>query len=572
MQSTVANDTFQQIAEKFNLPAVTAKILYQRGFDTEDRLHAFLYPQLSMLPPPASMKGMAAATDLLIRAWQAKKTIFIHGDYDVDGVTATALLVAFFQEIGAQTAWYIPHRIQEKYGLSESSIDNLLDGHCLTGGEVMVSADCGISAVDEVKYAQDKGLAVIITDHHEPPSLLPGADAIVNPKQQGCPFPFKELAGVGVAFYLVMALRKALGGAGGLAAASSLNLKKYLDLVALGTVADVVPLVQTNRILVKAGLEVLSVRQRLGVLALSEQCGLHLNAPVTAEDIGYKFAPRINAAGRLGSAKVAVDLLLARTIQDARQASQVLEELNAERKRMEAEFFPLLKKICEEQGREERNVLLVVLQGCHQGILGILAARMTDLFAKPVLVFTEISDGNSIVLKGSGRSMPAINLHKAIELSSRHVLQFGGHPMAVGLTLRPEQFMIFADQINAEVKSAMGDSEKPHRHVDYCCKDSKEITKSVAHSLQLLQPCGEGNPAPVFMLKGESLLNIRKINNHLRFNLVLAGKMFSGIGFDLADAVPDDPCPPVELCFSLKKTWFKGQESEQVYALRISSC
>lgn len=571
MDSTIGSDVIAQLAEKFKIPAITAKILYQRGFDTEDRLRAFLYPQLSMLPAPDCMKGMTEATQLLVKACQAKKTIFVHGDYDVDGVSATALLVSFFQAINVPTSWYIPHRIQEKYGLSERSINNLLDGHCLTGGEIMVSVDCGISAIDEVKYAKNKGLSVIITDHHEPRAVLPDADALINPKQEGCSFPFKELAGVGVAFYLIMALRKALVETGIMPEVRSHNLKKYLDLVALGTVADVVPLTQVNRIFVKAGLEVLSAKDRIGVMALCEQCDLHLNARITAEDISYKLAPRINAAGRIGSAMVSVDLLLARTMHDARSASLTLEKLNAERKRIEAVFIPLLKEKCEEQERAGKAIFLVILKECPQGILGILASRMTSLFHKPIVVFTEIAEGDELVLKGSGRSIPALNLHKAIDMSSRYILQFGGHPMAVGLTLSSKEFGDFAEQINTEVRIVMNNMEKTNCYTDYFCVHPGEITKEVAGSLQLLQPCGEGNPEPVFLIKGERILNMRKVNSHLRFNMLLAGTMVPGIGFDLADSMPSDSCSQIEMSFSLKRTWFKGQETVKIQAFHISS-
>lgn len=572
MSDSNADEAIRQIAEKFKLPGITAKILHQRGFCTEEGVRAFLYPQLSMLPAPDSMKDMAKATHLLAGACKAGKMIFIHGDYDVDGVTATALLAAFFREINVKTAWYIPDRQKEKYGLSESSIDHLLEGYDLRGGEVLVSVDCGISSVDEVEYAQNKGLAVIVTDHHEPLQRLPDADALINPKQPDCSFPFKELAGVGVAFCLVIALRKAFAEAGIIPSGASLNLKKYLDLVALGTVADVVPLRHVNRIFVKAGLEVLSARKRLGVAALCEQCGLHPNVPVGADDIGYKLAPRINAAGRLKTAMISVELLLAQNRNDAQRASATLEQLNAERKMMEAEFCPLLRSACEEQRSQGKSIFLVLLNECHQGILGILASRMVDLFDRPVIVFTKAGQGDEIFLKGSGRSIDNVNLHRAIGAVSRHVLHFGGHPMAAGLALHPEKFNAFAEQINAEVeRMRQGKERQSARVIDHRCVDPRELTRSVIDSLQLLQPCGEGNPEPVFLMRGERLLNVWKKNNHLRFNVQLGEQIYPGIGFNLAESMPDDEAEQVEFGFSFKKTWYKGQESSQLHALFISS-
>lgn len=557
-----------QAAREFNIPVQLAEILQKRGFDSLETLRDFLHPQLSMLPTPDTMKGMGEAVACLCKAYRQGRTIFVHGDYDADGITATALLMSFFRETGAQAVYYIPNRMEEKYGLSRGSIDTLMSLARSAEGGVLVSVDCGITAVEEVEYARQRGLKVVITDHHEPQETLPRAQAVLNPKQRDCAFPFAGLSGVGVAFFLLMALRKGLVERRLLAGEHMPNLKSYLDLVALGTVADVVPLVDINRVLVRAGLEVLSAKRRPGVLSLCEQCDLQ-TAPVLAEDISFKLAPRINACGRLGVPERGVELLLARDLQVARQAAQDLEELNTERKRLEQLWLPEILEKGGEQVRAGRRALTIFQEHCHPGVLGILASRVVDRFGRPAILLTAREQEEGIVaLKGSGRSVPGINLFQLVERCVGHVEQFGGHAMAVGLTMARADLEGFAEAMDVAAGEADWDGAAPTLSPDYRFTDKRELNRAFVHALQVMQPFGEGNPEPVFLLEGERLLEQKNVNGHLLFQVRVNGMVLRGIGFNLAEAHAQRS-GPVDLFFKIKKTWFRGSERDQLQAIHM---
>ena len=556
-------------AREFNIPVQLAEILQKRGFDTLEALRDFLHPQLAMLPAPDTMKGMSEAVACLCEAYRRGQTIFVHGDYDADGITATALLLTFFRETGARAVYYIPNRMEERYGLSRGSIDRLLARRGSGEGGVLITVDCGITAVDEVEYANQCGLQVVVTDHHEPQETLPPARAVLDPKQRECAFPFSELSGVGVAFFLLMALRKALVAGGLLAGEDMPNLKNYLDLVALGTVADVVPLVEVNRVLVRAGLEVLSAKTRPGVLSLCEQCDLQA-VPVQAEDISFKLAPRINACGRLGVPERGVELLLARELHTARQEAQALEELNAQRKQLEQLWLPEILAQGEAQVRTGRRALTILQDRCHPGVLGILASRVVDRFGRPAILLTiEEKEQGVVRLKGSGRSVPGINLFQMLERSAAHVEQFGGHAMAVGLTMAHDDLERFAEALHLAAGELAGEGSIPALTAEHHCIDRSTLNRAFVRALQIMQPFGEGNPEPVFLLKGERLLEQKTVNGHLLFQVRVNGMVLRGIGFNLAEAKAQHS-GPVDLFFKIKKTWFRGSERDQLQAIHLA--
>jgi len=559
----------EMIAGEFGLAPQLGELMHHRGVQTLDAAQDFLYPQLSMLPSPATMKGMAQATEVILDAWKTRQTIFIHGDYDVDGITATALLTAFFREIGISAVFYIPNRLEERYGLSVSSINRLLAQADGARGGVLITVDCGVSAVQEVAYARSQGLRVIVTDHHEPQTVLPEAEAVLDPKQRDCGFPFAQLSGVGVAFFLVMALRKAFAEQG-LPGAAALNLKKYLDLTALGTVADVVPLVGVNRILVRAGLEVLSAQNRLGLRCLCECCSL-ADREILAEDIAYKLAPRINAAGRLGFPRLGVELLLAEDRDGAGQLAAELERMNAERKQLEQQSLAAIEEQCAQQTTAGRDGLAVYQAQCHPGVLGILASRIADRFNRPTIIFTDEHKGDGKArLKGSGRSVVGVHLFQVLEQCAPLLEQFGGHAMAGGLTIDKASLESFADHFNRQVAlySAVF-TQTRGIEIDYYLADKSLLTKKFARTLQMLQPFGEGNLEPTFLLSGAKLAHPMGVNGHLRFQLRVSDQeMFPGIGFRLANDAQDFQAP-LDLVFHLKRSWFRGTERDQVQALHL---
>lgn len=559
------------VAKNFRLPEQVGEILYVRGITNLAAVERFLYPQLSMLPAPDAMKGMEQAIELVLAAYQKRQPILIHGDYDVDGITATTLLTAFFQEIGLETVYVIPNRLKERYGLSETSIERLLlqIDHPERGG-VLITVDCGISAFAEVDYARCQGLQVIITDHHEPQAELPRADAILNPKQQDCAFPFDQLAGVGVAFFLVMGLRKAFTRRK-LLDGTQINLKKYLDLVALGTVADVVPLVGVNRILVRAGLEVLSEKKRPGIRALCQRCGID-DREILAEDISFKLAPRINASGRLGTPLVGVELLLAESSEEAQGPAERLDRLNSERKQLEQDAIEAIEPYCRQQVREGMDGLAIYQQGCHPGVLGIVASRIAERFQRPVIVFTDDQAGEGTAnLKGSGRSITGIHLFQLLEQCKEFIAQYGGHAMAIGLTIEQLHLESFTQLFNQQV-SQCGEvlGQGKGFEIDYHFTEKKHLTRHFARALQTLQPFGEGNPEPTFLLSAERLIAPKQMNGHLRFQIRANGHVFPGIGFRLAEHNRDYQTPH-DLVFHLKRSWFRGVEQNQVQAVCVVS-
>ena len=559
------------VAKHFRLPQQLGEMLYTRGINTLEAAELFLHPQLGTLPSPDSMKGMQAAVSRILTAYRNDIPILIHGDYDVDGITSTTLLTAFFREIGLTTSYVIPNRLEERYGLSQHSIGRLLNQlKQPERGGVLITVDCGISAFAEVEYAREQGLQVIITDHHEPQAELPQAEAILNPKQQDCFFPFDQLAGVGVAFYFVMALRKAFTEQG-MVDGTQLNLKKYLDLVALGTVADVVPLVGINRILVRAGLEVLSEKRRPGIYALCERCGI-AEREILAEDISFKLAPRINASGRLGQPIIAVELLLAQTSQDAQVPADTLDSFNAERKSLELHAIEAIEQHCEQQIASGRAGLAIYQQGCHPGVLGIVASRIAERYGRPVIIFTDEKVGNNEAsLKGSGRSVSGIHLFQLLGQCKEFITQYGGHAMAIGLTIEQSNLERFAQLFDQQVCDC-GESVGQGRgiEIDYHFTEKKHLTKYFARALQQLQPFGEGNPEPKFLLSGERLVHPKRSNGHLRFQVQAHGHIFPGIGFHLAENNHDYQSPH-DLVFHLKRSWFRGVEHDQVHAIQVVS-
>jgi single-stranded-DNA-specific exonuclease len=551
-------------AREFGIPHQLGEILYTRGVTTLEQAQEYFFPQLSMLPMPDKMKGMRKAVACIMETCGKKQPIFIHGDYDVDGISATALLVTFFREIGRKVFFYIPNRLEERYGLSIRSIDRLVN-QCPNKGGVLISVDCGISAIGEVVYARQLGLRVVVTDHHEPQETLPDADAILNPKQPGCTFPFNSLAGVGVAFFLIMALRKAMG--------VNINLKKFLDLAALGTVADVVPLVGVNRILVRAGLEVLSSRNRFGVFSLCECSGLE-DREILSEDISFKLAPRINASGRLGFPLTGVSLLLAENMSQARDAARELERMNDTRKELEGKALVSIDTSCVDQLRAGGNGLTVYQPDCHAGVLGILASRVVDRYHRPVIVFTDDQkDGaGGGKLRGSGRSIRGINLFRILEHCSQVIEQFGGHAMAVGLTVQKEYLQQFSQMFDCQVQQLIGGlHDKAHLMVDYRMPDASFLSTGFARALQWMQPFGEGNPEPVFVLPGQKLIAPKVRNEHLIFQVQGEGRIFSGVGFHLARSGVNVN-QSVDLIFQLKRSWFRGVERSQMHALKLVPC
>lgn len=483
----VAEEQAQSLASELGVHLRVAQVLLARGHATAAQAHAFLADRLADLPDPRRMKGMDAAVERICAALAGGEKITLYGDYDVDGVCSTALLSLFLEEVGAQVATYIPHRVDEGYGLNLAAVERI----ARDGTRVLISLDCGITSVAEVAKVRAAGLGMIVVDHHTVPEQLPDATAILNPHQPGCEYPTKHLCAAGVAFNLCVALRARLREAGRFASRNEPNLRELLDLVALATVADVVPLTGVNRILVKHGLLALGEGKRPGVRALKEVAGLSATGPVSAGQVGFTLGPRINAAGRLDDASVGLSLLRAPTLEAARPLAQALDAANEERRALEKTMVG--EALAEAEGREGKKGLVLAREGWHPGVIGIVASRVVERFYRPTVVIA-LKDG---VGKGSGRSIEAFHLFNALFGCAGLLTRFGGHQHAAGLTLDEANLPAFTEAFERHAEEVLTEADLvPRCRVD-AVVPLGELDERLVEALSALAPFGQGNPEPV---------------------------------------------------------------------------
>src|SRR4051812_2597098 len=497
------------------------RVLWSRGYREPAQAGRFLLPRLEHLPDPFGLKGIEAAVSRIQRALAQGEPICVYGDYDVDGVTSTALLVSVLRKMGGKVDFYVPHRLVEGYGLNAAALGKI----AAKGTQLVVSADCGVTAVAEVDAASRLGLDVVVIDHHTASQDLPRAVAILNPHQPGCSFPGRELAAVGVAFHLLLALRKRLRETSWFAERPEPNLKTFLDLVALGTIADVVPLTGPNRILVHFGLRELARGARVGILALKSIA--QLAGEVTAGDVGFKLGPRINAAGRLDDASVGVRLLLSEDLREARLLAEQLDRANAERQELQARIADEAIAQAERLGPpEDRRTLVVSSSGWHVGVVGIVASRLVDRFHRPALVIAE--EGG--VSKGSGRSVEGFHLYDALARCAHHLTRFGGHKHAAGITLDTARISAFSEALEVQGREALDPAQlSPRLRID-AELHPREVRMELASQLRRLAPFGAGNPEPVFLCRELAAHEVRLLPDkkgagpgHLKLRLGEAG-------------------------------------------------
>lgn len=554
-----------KLAKELNVPLMFSVLLWQRGITTSAEAMDFLHPRLADLPSPYLMKDMKKAVSLVVNAIDNNWPICIHGDYDVDGVSATALLALFFRNLHVRPICYQPDRLTEGYGLQSEFIRR----HAPPAGEnsLLITVDCGVSSVEEVKLARELGFTVIVTDHHEPPDILPEADALLNPKQPGCDFPTRELAGVGVAFYLAVGIRNFLVEEGALSRDQAPNLKSIMDLVALGTVADVMPVTGINRILVSAGIEIMNQQPNCWVSAL-QTCISYESSRFTAEDISYRFAPRINAPGRLGKPELAFELLTCADPVRALELARDIETINRERRELELQATDSVFLECEKQLNNGASGFVV--QGdYHPGVIGIIASRVVDRYNKPVIIFTQ-DRADVTSLKGSGRSIESVNLFETLQLCKDTIIQFGGHTMAAGLTLLKENLPLFIDRFNFAIgeQSAKGTMDRVFM-VDYIPTVEELLDDTFLLYYKQLEPFGNGNPEPVFLLENPSVQQVGTTRNHLKYKLPANGTVYHGIGFGLADKISLIQTESSRMAVKLKHATYRGVQRTEIHALAL---
>jgi single-stranded-DNA-specific exonuclease len=518
-------ETVRQLCVRLEISTTLAALLANRGITSPEEAELFLDPTLDQLHDPFLMLGMEEAVRILADTIRSRKPILVYGDYDVDGVTGTALLVSYLRQFTNRVSFTIPHRVLEGYGLQAERLRRF----AAEGGGLVLSVDCGISHAAEVEEGRRLGLSFIITDHHEPPEILPKAEAIINPLQPGCSYPFKHLAGVGIAFKLIQGLdsRRRPSGDGPAAA----SVFSFLDLAALGTVADIVPLRDENRVLVRHGLALLNKPARAGVTALKTVSGMG-SRTLKSSHIAFTLGPRINAAGRLGRAEVAVELLLEK---DPARAMELAGELNEENRRRQQIDAGILQEalhlVDETPSLMEDNILILSSPDWHSGVIGVVASKLAERYTKPtILISTEDDPG-----RGSARSVPNFDLFSALQ-ECRHLLEaFGGHSYAAGLSILQRNIAPLRDLLNSLSPSSLPASgDRPLLNID-ARVDFQDLRSDLLSELNRLMPFGYTNPAPTFLAE-RVFLNRQPWTvgrNHLRLSLAQKPHVRQAIGFNM---------------------------------------
>jgi len=508
----------ESLAKEINVSPTIASILVHRGITSYDQAKEFFRPQLTNLHDPFLMDGMEAAVRRVLQAIQQKERILIFSDYDVDGTNSAAMLYLFFkQHLALETIFHIPDRVKEGYGISANGIDRGKD----FGASLLISVDCGITAVEQVEYARSRGIDVIICDHHEPGEEIPSAHAVLDPLKPNCLYPFKHLCGCGVGFKFMQAI------------ALRTNMERviydYLDFVTLATTADIVPLVGENRVLTKIGLDQINRSPRPGIRALIESSGTEIGGISTGQ-IVFILAPRINAVGRMGDASRAVELLTSEDPVRAREMAQVLEDENKTRRKIDEDTFAKAQELVESISGPDPAIVLHQEQW-HPGVIGIVASRLVEKYYRPTIMMTTV-DG---VAKGSARSIVGFDIHKALKRVEDKLIQFGGHKYAAGLSVALDQIDEFRKAFNVAVTELMSEEIRtPELRIDA----DIELTELNARFIKILKefaPFGPGNMRPIFRSRSVELVGTPRIvgKDHLRFKVRQHQQVFDAIGFGL---------------------------------------
>ena len=561
----------EKVAEETGLPLAIAALLQQRNIDTVEKIHNFLHPTLSQLPSPFLMHGMETAVNIITRAIFKNTPVLVYGDYDADGTTGTAVLVRFLKSCKANVRWRQPNRLTEGYGLQA---DHLVDfSKTITRTDeqpagLVITVDCGISNCPEVKLAHQLGLEIIITDHHQPSAELPEAGAIINPKIEVCGFPFKGLAGVGVAFYLVMGLRNRLEQHDFWSQHRKPNLKEYLDLVAIGTIGDIVPLDGVNRILVKAGLEALTVTKWPGVRSLLQSSGIDPNETPTSEDIAFRIVPKLNAPGRMSDPQDALEILLTDDRIYAEQLSVTIREINEKRKTLGQLLYEKLAPHAELAQRQGRKTIVLHEKDLHRGVIGIIASRFLAKYHRPTIILS-IENG---VGTGSARSIPGFDIHAGLQACAGLLDGLGGHPAAAGLRIQTSNISFFSNKIEEIAEKMIDEADlTPCITVDWqdvhC--DKSFLVPAFFKNYQKMEPFGIGNELPIFAEKGVLRKNSIVGGNHLKFYFESSLHTINGIAFGKAEALAPFIDRTIELAYTLHPSTFKGETSWEIRIVDI---
>lgn len=508
-----------ELKSKYNISELLATILVNKNITTQKEINEFLNPTRNDFFDPFLMNDMDIAIKRIKKAIENQEKVIIYGDYDVDGITSITVLKSFLKDVGLDVDYYIPNRLEEGYGLNKNAIDEIAKKEY----KLMITVDCGISAIEEVDYANSLGIEVIITDHHEPGDEIPKALAVVDNKRKDNKYPFRELAGVGVAFKVSQAL------------AQSMNIReeeylKYLDIVCVGTISDIVPLVSENRVITKLGLKLVKQARNMGLRAIINSSGY---SQINSTTISFGVAPRINACGRMGKAEQALKLLLSKDIYEVNKLTQELNSYNRERQEIEKEIFENVLTKIEQNNLAKNRTIVVGGENWHHGVIGIVSSKITEKYFKPSILLSFEEDGTG---KGSGRSIPGFDLHEALMKCENCLEKFGGHSMAVGLTIKKENLEQFYKEFEKIAEENETENIIPIINVDAKIELDK-IDKSVVEDLKQLEPFGEANKTPTFALKNIRIDSIRALSEgkHLKLTLRENNQIINAIGFNIGE-------------------------------------
>lgn len=562
----VDEDLVVHNAAQLNVSHLIARILALRGYADSDSARCYLSSSLRAdLPSPFAMADMESAVRRLIAAIKNKEQIAIWGDYDVDGTTGTSVLVSFLREVGAQPIFHVPHRIEEGYGLNTDGLRRLKE----RGVDLVVTVDCGISNAAEIAVACEMGLDVVVVDHHQPPEELPPAIAVINPHRKDCGFPDKGLCAAGLAFYLVIGLRARMREEGCFSAGAVPDVRRFLDIVTLGTIADMVPLRGVNRTLIRRGLAELASSIRPGVAALKQVSSIPAGA-VTAGQVGFRLGPRINAAGRVDYGIKVVELLTTESHDVALRIARELDAHNSERRLLEAQVS---EQAMEQAGAVVdgggRHSIVVAGEGWHPGVIGIVASRIVERFYRPTVVIG-FDNGHG---KGSARSIRGFHLVDGFRRCAEHLEKFGGHEHAGGLSIKAENLERFTEAFEDVARQCLGaDDLLPLLEVDAPLHFT-DVGFTLARELEVLKPFGIGNPEPLFMTSQAEVCERKVFSAGVRYRLRESGRMIGGVIFGVGDDYPGMPGEKVDVAYRLSENEWNGNSTVElkIVDLRPSS-
>jgi single-stranded-DNA-specific exonuclease len=539
-------EAVRALAEALSLPEIVTRLLLIRGYVTADDAKLFLRPKLDRLHDPSSFLSMDKAVARLARAVREQELVFVHGDYDVDGICSTTILTRTIQQLGGKATPFIPRRIEDGYDLSDAGVDAAMTA----GAKVVVTCDCGTGAVSPVARLCKAGIDVIVTDHHLPSGELPDCLSVLNPKRSGCGYPDKDLAAVGVAFKLALALARELG-------ANENFIWAMLDLVALATVADVAPLRGENRVFVRYGLKMLAETRNIGMRALLRAAGLE-GRQLTAGRIGFILAPRLNAAGRMGHAIRGVELLLTENEHEANTIARELEELNQRRQEIDHATLEQARERVLAMDLDDQFSIVLADETWHPGVIGIVASRLVEEFGRPTVLIALSGEQG----KGSGRSIPKFDLHGALGRAKEHLLRYGGHRAAAGVTIARDKVADFAAAFNDIAKSVLTPADLvPEIRVDLEV-EIDGLDGRIESLFRHFEPFGIGNPTPVLLARNVTIARPPRVvgKDGLKIVLDTGTGSLDAIGWGLADRAAEfQPGTKVDVAFRLERDDYRGE-------------